>query len=113
MGERVPQSVQNLLLRDYCKRKKYDFHLSSVEYCIENSFIHLNNLVNNLKKYDGIIAYSLFQLPKDPNVRQDLLSKIVSSKKTFHCAIENIIIKDSSTIEKINDIWSIKQTMFS
>ncbi len=59
MGERVPQSVQNLLLRDYCKRKKYDFHLSSVEYCIENSFIHLNNLVNNLKKYDGIIAYSL------------------------------------------------------
>jgi|TARA_B110000259_G_C13912428_1_gene361445 sporadic carbohydrate cluster protein (TIGR04323 family) len=113
MGERVPQSVQNLLLRDYCKRKKYNFHLSSVEYCIENSFMHLNNLVNNLEKYDGIIAYSLFQLPKDPNVRKKLLIKIVNNKKTFHCAIENIIIKDTSTIEKINDIWSIKQTILS
>ena len=113
MGERVPQSVQNLLLRDYCKRKKYNFYLSAVEYCIKDSFIHLNNLVNNLKKYDGIIAYSLFQLPEDPNIRKNLLLKIVHNKKTFHCALENIIIKDISTIEKINDIWSIKQTMLS
>ena len=113
MGERVPQSVQNLLLRDYCKRKKYNFYLSAVEYCIKDSFIHLNNLVNNLKKYDGIIAYSLFQLPEDPNIRKNLLLKIVHNKKTFHCAIENIIIKDINTIEKINDIWSIKQTMLS
>ena len=65
MGERVPQSVQNLLLRDYCKRKKYNFHLSSVEYCIENSFMHLNNLVNNLEKYDGIIVAVNHDIFKD------------------------------------------------
>lgn len=110
MGERVPQSVQNMLLREYCKKKNYNFHLSSVEYCIEGSFIHLNNLVNNLKKYDGILAYSLFQLPAEPNTRSKLLLKILKHKKSFHCAIEDIEIKDKETIEKINDIWAIKLT---
>lgn len=110
MGERVPQSIQNMLLREYCKKKNYNFHLSSVEYCIDGSFIHLNNLVNNLKKYDGILAYSLFQLPAEPNARSELLLKILKHKKSFHCAIEDIEIKDKESIEKINDIWAIKLT---
>ena len=110
MGERVPQSVQNMLLREYCKKKNYNFHLSSVEYCIEGSFIHLNNLVNNLKKYDGILAYSLFQLPHEPDIRSELLLKIIKNKKSFHCAIEDIEINNNQSIDKINDIWAIKLT---
>ena len=110
MGERVPQSIQNMLLRDYCKKKNYNFHLSSVEYCIEGSFIHLNNLVNNLKKYDGILAYSLFQLPHEPDIRSELLLKIIKNKKSFHCAIEDIEINNNQSIDKINDIWAIKLT---
>ena len=113
MGERVPQGVQNLFLREYCKKNKYNFQLSSVEYRMNGSYIHLNNLVNNLKKYDGILAYSLFQLPNDPDVRTNLLIKIIKYKKTLHCAIEDIVIKDLNSIEKINDIWSIKQTISS
>ena len=73
MGERVPQGVQNLFLRDYCKKNNYNFDLSSVEYCMDNSFIHLNNLLLNLKNYDGILAYSLFQMPTDPNVRKKFM----------------------------------------
>ena len=110
MGERVPQGIQNMLLREYCKKKNFNFHLSSVEYCIEGSFIHLNNLVNNLKKYDGILAYSLFQLPVEPNIRNELLLKIIRCKKSFHCAIEDIEINNKESIEKINDIWAIKLT---
>ena len=113
MGERVPQGVQNLFLREYCKKNKYNFQLSSVEYRMNGSYIHLNNLVNNLKKYDGILAYSLFQLPNDPDVRTNLLIKIIKYKKTLHCAIEDIVIKDLNSIEKINDILSITQTISS
>ena len=113
MGERVPQGVQNMLLREYCKKKNFNFHLSSVEYCIEGSFIHLNNLVKNLKKYDGILAYSLFQLPVEPNTRNELLLKIIRRKKSFHCAIEDIEINNKESIEKINDIWAIKLTQFN
>ena len=59
MGERVPQTVQNLVLRNYCKNNNIIFELSSTEYAMEESFYVLNQLLNN-KKYKCIIFYSLF-----------------------------------------------------
>ena len=111
MGERVPQGVQNLFLRDYCKKNNYNFYLSSVEYCMDNSFIHLNNLLLNLKNYDGILAYSLFQMPTDPDVRKKFMLKVIKSKKSFHFAIENIVVRDTTSLQKIDDIWAIKQSI--
>ena len=37
--------------------------MSATEYTIENSSYILRELVDNLKNYNGIIFYSLFQLP--------------------------------------------------
>ncbi len=111
MGERVPQSIQNLVLRDYCKRNNFVYELSTVEYCMEDSFIHLNNLIKNINLYSGILSYSLFQLPVDLNKRSHLLKKIVSHKKTFHFAIENQFVSSNKDVDKINDFWAIKKTM--
>ncbi len=111
MGERVPQSVQNLFLREYCKRKKLKFLLSSVEYCMESSFIHLNNIINNLNTYDGILVYSLFQFPQDANNRTELLKKIIIRKKKVFFAIEDIVVENYKSIDKVNDIWAIKLTL--
>ncbi len=109
MGERVPQHIQNMVLRNYCKNGKYNFLLSSTEYCIDNAFLNLNNLVKELNNYDGIISYSLFQLPPEINERTRLLKKIIKKKKKIHFAIEEIIVTNKSDIDKINDIWLIKQ----
>ena len=38
MEERVPQHVQNIILRNYCEKNNYAFLLSSVEYKMNNSF---------------------------------------------------------------------------
>ena len=111
MGERVPQGIQNLFLREYCKRNCYHFDLSSVEYCMENSFIHLNNLVSNMSEFDGILAYSLFQLPNDPDLRQKMLLKLINKKKSFHFAIENLIVNNKAALNKVNDMWAIKQSI--
>ena len=108
-GERVPQNIQNLVLRNYCNNNGFNFLLSSVEYCMEKSFLNLNTLVNNINSYDGIIAYSIFQLPSDLKKRNALFQKILKNKKTFHFAIEELILAKKSDIEKINNIWLIKQ----
>tara|TARA_B100000427_G_C15438008_1_gene563878 strand:+ start:410 stop:817 length:408 start_codon:yes stop_codon:yes gene_type:complete len=108
MGERVPQSVQNLVLRNYCTNNNLSFELSSTEYSMENSFYVLNKLVNE-KKYRGIIFYSLFQLPENNKKRLDILKKLIFKKKKLFFAIEDITINKMSDIKKIEDIWFIKK----
>ena len=108
MGERVPQSVQNLVLRNYCTNNNLSFELSSTEYSMENSFYVLNNIVNE-KKYRVIIFYSLFQLPENNKKRLDILKKLIFKKKKLFFAIEDITINKMSDIKKIEDIWFIKK----
>ena len=47
MGERVPQSVQNLVIRDYCKSNHLIFELSSTEYAMNESYYVLRQLLQN------------------------------------------------------------------
>ena len=43
-GNIIPQKVQNLVIRDYCKQNGYQYLLSSVEYAMEDSNLMLNSL---------------------------------------------------------------------
>ena len=108
MGERVPQSVQNLVLRNYCKNNNIIFELSSTEYAMEESFYVLNQLLNN-KKYGCIIFYSLFQLPYETSLRKNILNNIIKSKKKIIFALENITFKDETDFKNLENIWFIKK----
>jgi len=48
MGERAPQHVQNIILRDYCSKRGYDFLLSVTEYAMPDSFMILESLLDDL-----------------------------------------------------------------
>jgi sporadic carbohydrate cluster protein (TIGR04323 family) len=111
LEERVPQHIQNLALRDYCKKNNFDFILSATEYCMNNTYLNLNNLLKNFSEYDGILAYSLFQLPNDISQRTEILKKIILKGKTIHFCVETMCVEKIKDIEKINDIWLIKQTI--
>ena len=50
MGERVPQHVQNIVLRDYCKKNNYLFLMSATEYSIRESDLMLFQTLNEMKK---------------------------------------------------------------
>lgn len=64
MGERVPQHVQNLVIRDYCKRTGLQFLLSATEYAMVDCHLILEQILDELVNLHGLIAYSLFQLPE-------------------------------------------------
>jgi|MDSV01.1.fsa_nt_gb sporadic carbohydrate cluster protein (TIGR04323 family) len=109
----IPQKIQNIVLRDYSNKKKYNFIMSSVEYSINNSFIILNKLIKNLDKYDGILAYSIFQMPNNQNKRVKLYEQIISKKKEFHFALEDIVISksDIQNLNFIEETISIKKAV--
>ena len=108
LGERVPQHIQNIVLRDYCTKNNIIFLMSATEYAIENSSYILTELVNNLKNYDGIIFYSLFQLPIKKQDRQKVYKSIIKNKKELHFAVENITAKNLTDILKIEKIFLLK-----
>lgn len=48
MGERVPQHVQNLVIRDYCERNRLLYLLSTAEYAMEGCHLILEHLLAEL-----------------------------------------------------------------
>ena len=50
MGERVPQHIQNIVIKDYCVNNNYNFLLSATEYSMKDSFFILNYLIKNMKE---------------------------------------------------------------
>ena len=108
MGERAPQHVQNIVMQDFCKKNNLIFLMSVTEYAMKNSYSILNNLISNLSEIDGIILYSLFQLPEQIKQRSNILKKILKQKKLISFAVEGLTIKNIQDLKHINDIWKIK-----
>ena len=112
MGERVPQHVQNIVIKDFCQKNNFNFLLSATEYSMNNSFYILNQLVNNMNGIHGIVAYSVFRMPYDNFKRDKLFKKILKKKKEIFFACENLKISNLKDIERIKKIWSLKKISY-
>ena len=111
MEERVPQHVQNIVIRDYCSKKGIQYLLSATEYAMENSALILRQLVKEMPSIDGIVAYSIFQMPEDNDERQSIFNSVLSFKKEIHFAVEGLTIFDNETCSHIENIWKVKKTL--
>tara|TARA_B100000795_G_C22447655_1_gene304411 strand:- start:155 stop:565 length:411 start_codon:yes stop_codon:yes gene_type:complete len=111
MEERVPQHVQNIVIRDYCLKKNILYLLSSTEYAMENSALMLRQLVKDLPDIDGIVAYSIFQMPEDDYERQSIFNSILAIKKEIHFAVEGLSLYDYESYNHIENIWKVKKTL--
>ena len=111
----IPQKIQNIILRDYCVKNNYNFLISSIEYTMSKCHYVLDGLIRNMTKYDGYVAYSIFQLPENSSKRKNILKKIIKKNKEFHFVVENLIIskENKKNIKVIENIISIKNTQKS
>ena len=109
MGERVPQHVQNIVIKDFCQKNNFNFLLSATEYSMKNSFYILNQLIDDMSGIHGIVAYSVFQMPEDDNNRIKLFKKVLKKKKKIFFACENLKISDFKEIDRVENIWKIKK----
>jgi sporadic carbohydrate cluster protein (TIGR04323 family) len=111
MGERVPQHIQNIVIKDYCVNNNYNFLLSATEYSMKDSFFILNYLIKNMKEIYGIVAYSLFQMPSDDRERKKIFNTVLKSKKKIFFACENMKLSNKEDLERIEKIWLVKKNM--
>ncbi len=111
MGERVPQHIQNLVIRDYCKKNNLQYLLSATEYVMEDSYLIHEQVMNNLSDIDGVVAYSVFQLPENTLSRQKVYKQILNQKKAYHFAMEELSMSNKSECERIEILWRVKKTL--
>jgi sporadic carbohydrate cluster protein (TIGR04323 family) len=113
LGERAPQHIQNIVLKDYCNKKKFFFFMSATEYSIEKSTYILNDLLNNINDYDGLIFYSIFQLPEDLEQRSKFYKNIIKKNKQVHFAVENFAAKNIKNFQEIEKVFRLKILSYS
>lgn len=62
-----------------------------------------------MKEIDGLIFYSIFQLPKNNEIRNKVYKKIINSRKEIHFAVEEMKLKEHSDVDEIEHILQIKE----
>ena len=111
MGERVPQHVQNLVIRDYCKKQGIQYLLSATEYALADSYLILQQVLDDLSQLDGIVFYSLFLLPEQKLERDRVTHIILDNNKIIHFAVEGLRMSNKTELERIEAIWQVKNVL--
>lgn len=110
-GDYVTQKTQNLVIRESCKLKNFQLELSSAEYIMENSYLVLNNLIKNLKNYDGVAFFSLFQLPTLENKRSEIYNTFLKKRKLMYFCNEKIILSSFKDVINVENIINISKIL--
>ena len=110
-GQRVPQHIQNLVIRDYCKNRGMTYLLSGTEYAIPGSTMILKQILNSLEQLDGIVFYSLFQLPENTQDRIKIYQKVIACNKSIHFAVETLMLNEERDCHRLEDIWGVHKIM--
>ena len=111
MGERVPQHVQNLVIRDYCERNRLQFLLSATEYAMPGCHLILEQVLDELAEISGLVAYSLFQLPEESSLRKRIYEQILCQQKNLHFAVEGLHANTQKECERIETLWRVRLTL--
>ena len=111
MSERVPQHIQNLVIRDYASRNKLSYLLSATEYAMKGSHMILDQILGDLPVLEGVICYSVFQLPLSSELRQRVYLKILKADCHLHFAVEELVLSTEQNAVKIEDIWRVRQVL--
>lgn len=110
-GSRIPQAVQNMVIRDYAKRNDLHYLLSATEYIMPNCYMALNEVMSELPKIEGVICYSLFMLPHSAERRKLIYSRFIECGAALHAAIEAQTMQCAEDIERWEQIWLVQQAV--
>tara|TARA_Y100000590_G_C15601842_1_gene970380 strand:+ start:398 stop:802 length:405 start_codon:yes stop_codon:yes gene_type:complete len=110
-GSITDQSIQNLVIRTACEKRKFNYMLSATEYGMKNSYLMLNQVLSELKKkkFDGIAFYSIEQLPNNQNLRNKIYNIAKKYNKKILLSLEGIILSKKKEIEEFENLFKIRK----
>jgi sporadic carbohydrate cluster protein (TIGR04323 family) len=103
-SHRVPQHIQNLVIRDYAARRKLHYLLSATEYAMADCYLVLEQVLAELATLDGVILYTMFMLPSEPERRARIYRRVLETGCSLHAAVEGFILEDEADIERWENV---------
>ena len=94
----MPVNVQTLVIRNYCTAKKVPFSLPVCENFFPNSYVVLNQLVDNNSDID-IIMCSSFMLPSLDSQKNGILESCLDKRIRLHFVFEGIQLIERSDLD--------------
>ncbi|MEM8960904.1 MAG: LIC12192 family sporadic carbohydrate cluster protein [Acidobacteriota bacterium] len=110
-AHRVPQHVQNLVIRDYAQRKGLAYRLSAAEYVMPGSYLMLEQVLGDLDSLDGLIVYSLFMLPDDARHRATIWRRVLDAGASLHAAVEDQVLANKDDIERLETLFLVNRAL--
>jgi sporadic carbohydrate cluster protein (TIGR04323 family) len=101
---RVPQHIQNLVIRDYAARRKLHYLLSATEYTMPDCYLILEQVLADLPALDGVILYSMFMLPSAPDRRALMYRRSLAAGCSLHAAVEGFVLESEDDIERWENV---------
>jgi sporadic carbohydrate cluster protein (TIGR04323 family) len=108
-GSRTPQHVQNIVIRDYAKRKNLQYLLSATEHTMAGSYMVLEDILDELPRLHGLILYSIFMLPPDEARRREIYDRVLREGCDLHAAVEEIRLSTREDVQAVEDILLVNK----
>lgn len=107
---RIPVPLQNIILRDFAKKNKFGFKLSTNEFYFENCYMQLLRLVNVSieEKIHGIVMMSYTMLPKNRTELISIVKELMINNINLYFIIENLKIENESHFKEFINIINLK-----
>lgn len=106
-GLQIPVPVQALVLRDYCARNGYLYKLHANENIFPNSYMVLEGMINELYRYEGLLATSMFMMPKRAERRRRIYDAVFAKGASLHFVLEDMVLRGPADVEPVEEILSI------
>lgn len=109
----IPTRFQYVILREYFKKFKKLFSLPQGEPVFSKTSIRLRTIVNNLQKYDNLILLSIYVLPDDRILREELIQKFLKKKIKTHFIFENKIASSKASYNNVLRDYKLNKLMLT
>ncbi len=110
-GQRIPQHVQNLVIRDYCQQNGFTYLLSGTEYAMSGCHMVFQEIIQDIDNLAGIVLYSIFMLPENSRTRNAVYDAVLKSGATLHAAVEGLSVANPADVQIIEDLWMMQQCL--
>jgi sporadic carbohydrate cluster protein (TIGR04323 family) len=64
-------------------------------------------MINELDRYEGLLATSMFMMPKRAERRRKIYDAVLKQGASLHFVLEDVVIRKAADIDAVEEILSI------